>query len=146
MSRYWYDASICYPRVKSPTIKILFWFIIICLHCFKFNECSPVQWIDNDMMLASLIWSQFPRLTDCRPVQWVDNDLMLASRKLWQYSRFNDFSPVQWVDIAMMLACVILNCLRYNDCSPVQWVDIDMMLASVIWLQRPRFNDCSREQ
>ena len=55
-----------------------------------------------DMMLTSVISWQPSRFNDSSPVQWVDIDMMLTSVMLWQHRRFNDSSPIQWADIDMM--------------------------------------------
>ena len=38
-----------------------------------------MQWVDIDMMLASVSYEQFDTYNDCSQVQWVDIDMMLAS-------------------------------------------------------------------
>ena len=42
------------------------------------------------MPVASVIWSQPSIYSDCSPAQWVDIDMMLASVIWWQYFRSND--------------------------------------------------------
>ena len=52
----------------SITLSYELWYFI--RHC---NHGSPVQWVDNDMMLSSVMKQRF-RFNDSSPVQWVDID------------------------------------------------------------------------
>ena len=46
------------------------------------NDCSTVQWVDIDTMLASVMWETV-KSNDCRPVQWCDSDMIQASDIRW---------------------------------------------------------------
>jgi len=86
-----------------------------------------------EMILTSVNREQQLTPRVCNPVQWVDIDIILASVSLMQYEKSNNCSPVH---IDMILASVNWPEYRlFNDCSLAQWVDIDMILASVSVMQ-----------
>ena len=77
-----------------------------------------MQFIAMTMREASLISIHHSRFNDWSPVQWVDIDMMFLS-VIKHHSRFNDCSAVQWADIEMMLSFVIAQdsmiAVQYNE-------------------------------
>ena len=45
--------------------------------CITFNDWSPVQWVDIDMILTSLRYTH-EAFNDCSPVQWVNIEYLIS--------------------------------------------------------------------
>ena len=78
------------------------------------------------MILVSVICPQLTGFNDSSPIQWADIDMMLASVIISQPITSNHFKSRQCIEIVINPESVMyLQLLRDSDCSPLQCSDID---------------------